>query len=88
MSEENKATIRIGCTRRSIRATRRVSSNDYPSNAYGGAVGSRPVISRSRSDRCVGGQRTGRNPASVTSTSRRTAALDGKLLAAVRAWRQ
>jgi hypothetical protein len=30
----------------------------------------------------------GRNPARVTVTSRRTAALDGRLLAAVRAWRQ
>jgi hypothetical protein len=28
------------------------------------------------------------NPARVTVTSRRTAALDGRLLAAVRAWRQ
>jgi len=33
-------------------------------------------------------QRGGRNPARVTVTSRRTAASDGKLLAAVRAWRQ
>lgn len=31
------------------------------------------------------GQRGGRNPARVTVTSRRTAALDGRLLAAVRA---
>ncbi|MBA3473461.1 MAG: transposase domain-containing protein [Rubrobacter sp.] len=30
----------------------------------------------------------GCNPARVTVTSRRTAALDGRLLAAVRAWRQ
>jgi hypothetical protein len=30
----------------------------------------------------------GRNPASITVTSRRTAALDGRLLAAVRVWRQ
>jgi hypothetical protein len=29
-----------------------------------------------------------RNPASVTVTSRRTAALDGRLLAAASAWRQ
>jgi alkanesulfonate monooxygenase SsuD/methylene tetrahydromethanopterin reductase-like flavin-dependent oxidoreductase (luciferase family) len=29
-----------------------------------------------------------RNPASVTVTSRRTAALDGRLPAAARAWRQ
>ena len=34
------------------------------------------------------GQRTGRNPASVTVTSRRTAASDDRLLAAARAWRQ
>jgi hypothetical protein len=34
------------------------------------------------------GQRGGRNPASVTLTSRRTAALEGRLLAAPRAWRQ
>lgn len=33
-------------------------------------------------------QRGGRNPARVTVTSRRTAAWDGRLLAAVRAWRQ
>jgi len=33
-------------------------------------------------------QRGGRNPARVTATSRRTAALDGRLLAAVRAWTQ
>jgi hypothetical protein len=33
-------------------------------------------------------QRRGRNPARVTVTSRWTAALDGKLLAAMRAWRQ
>jgi len=33
-------------------------------------------------------RRGGRNPARVTVTSRRTAALDGRLLAAVRAWRQ
>jgi hypothetical protein len=33
-------------------------------------------------------QRWGRNPARVTVTSRRTAALDGRLLAAVSAWRQ
>ena len=33
-------------------------------------------------------QARGRNPARVTVTSRRTAALDGRLLAAVRAWRQ
>jgi hypothetical protein len=33
-------------------------------------------------------QRGGFNPARVTVTSRRTAALDGRLLAAVRAWRQ
>ena len=33
-------------------------------------------------------QRGGRNPARVTMTSRRTAALDGRLLAAVRTWRQ
>ena len=33
-------------------------------------------------------QRGGRNPARVTVTSRRTAAFDGSLLAAVRAWRQ
>jgi hypothetical protein len=32
--------------------------------------------------------RGGRNPARVTLRSRRTAALDGRLLAAVRAWRQ
>ena len=30
----------------------------------------------------------GRKPASVTATSRRTAALDGRLPAAARAWRQ
>ena len=34
------------------------------------------------------GQRGGRNPARVTVTSRRTAALDGRLPAAARAWRQ
>jgi hypothetical protein len=33
-------------------------------------------------------QRGGRNPARVIVTSRWTAALDGRLLAAVRAWRQ
>ena len=33
-------------------------------------------------------QARGCNPARVTVTSRRTAALDGRLLAAVRAWRQ
>jgi hypothetical protein len=38
-----------------------------------------------RTPRC---QRDGRNPASVTATSRRTPALDGRALAAVRAWRQ
>jgi len=34
------------------------------------------------------GQRGGRNPARVTVTSRWTAALDGRLPAAPRAWRQ
>jgi hypothetical protein len=56
----------------------------------GNGFGMPPVdqMQQSRSDGIGTSQLGGRNPARVTVTSRRTAALDGRLLAAPRAWMQ
>jgi hypothetical protein len=65
-----------------------LSWNITPPSAEDRLILSQRSVERASGSSGIGtSQRGGRNPASVTVTSRRTAALDGGLLAAVRAWR-